>query len=61
MKKLTQYRQERADAGHCMSSNDGDCDWDGCPQLLDYQSTCPRHVADLARLGPDEDEGRGGG
>jgi hypothetical protein len=62
MSKLTPYRQERADAGHCMSSNDGDCDWSECPQLTNYKSTCPRHAADAARhatLG--EDEGRGGG
>lgn len=43
--ELTPYRQQRADAGHCMANNDGECSWSGCPQLKDHKPTCPRWAA----------------
>lgn len=36
------YQKERADAGHCLANTDGECDWSGCPQKVEYRSTCPR-------------------
>lgn len=62
---LTPYRMELAAAGHCMADCDGDCTWEGCPQLRDGEPLrtgrhCPRDVATRARLDPD-DEGRAGG
>jgi hypothetical protein len=46
---LTPYRQSRADAGHCMSNRDGECDWAKCPQNRDGEPGrtgrhCPRDV-----------------
>lgn len=45
--RLTPYRQWLADAGHCLSDNDGECEWKDCPQIRDDEPTrsgrhCPR-------------------
>lgn len=38
---------------HCHAGSDGDCSWEGCPQLVDYQTWCP--------LATRYEEGRAGG
>lgn len=64
MRKLTAYQEELAAQGHCMADDDGDCQWEGCPQIRDnepYASGrhCPRDIETRRRLDPD-DEGRAG-
>jgi hypothetical protein len=47
-KKLTPYQEALAAEGHCMATrDDGDCTWEGCPQLRDGEPKrsgrhCPR-------------------
>jgi len=53
VKKLSKWRQKLADDGHCMAGRDGECEWDGCPQLRDNEPHksgrhCPRDVRDAA-------------
>jgi hypothetical protein len=38
-----------AENGRCWAGRDGDCYWDKCPQLTDYQSYCPRAKASEAK------------
>ncbi len=51
------WEQKLAAEGRCMSNNDGDCDWSGCPQTRDGEPRktgrhCPR---DLDRLDPEHE------
>jgi hypothetical protein len=64
MRVLNEYRQKLAADGHCMSNNDGECDWAECPQLADNEPKatgrhCPRDTETRRRLDPN-DEGRAG-
>lgn len=46
MMELGQFKQH-ARPTHCHADSDGDCDWEGCPQLESWQSHCPLDKCDL--------------
>ena len=49
------YQPEQHRFSYCQSNGDGDCEWEGCPQLRDNEPTATGRHCPLDIMGEDDE------